>query len=61
MRLTEDQLKHAQKFMDLLNSKCKGESPFRLLKARDDYSIAFVLPEFGIDIRIDGTPNEKKD
>ena len=47
--------------IDFLNSKCKEKAPFKLVKERDEYSFAFVLPEFGIGVKIKGPPEEKKD
>ena len=62
MKLTKDQVSDAKKFMDLVNSKCKEGEPFRLLKEKDnEYSIVFLLPEFGIEIAITGSLKDKKE
>jgi hypothetical protein len=60
MKLTDAQVKCAQELLDLLNSKNKKDAPFRLIREGDEYSFAFVLPEFGIGVKVTGPPEEKK-
>jgi len=61
MKMTEGQRKQAQELMDFLNEKFKGKNPFKLIREGNDYSFAFVLPEYGIGVKMKGPPEKKKD
>jgi hypothetical protein len=61
MKLTDEQAKQAQELLDFFNSKFKGKSPFKLVREGDEYSFAFVLPEYGVGVKLKGPPEEKKE